>query len=328
MASADLTYFLRLRGGAWEIYDLAVSVKHNGDRAFRLGKAETALSKYLECCQFADAALEVNTMMIGIDMEHDHAMARLHCITRVDTSLVALSDKRKKESGARDYALVPLAMAAVEKAEKLNKTAKKDVMPPSAIARYYHLLGIAELGLEHPVKAGKSFVKAYAILKLPQHKAGWELAKTWKEVSKNEREVRLGSLLASMPKKPLRVEHTKEYGTPEVASELWVMRQFGFQGPIPYEDRIKPVLAIIMTTKPHPNHPLPGPRTATIGEVKPDVLTKYVDRLRKQIALPIAQGKLMGQVALNAEEIGETSIWDDPDRAEQLADMLKKKAGI
>ena len=103
-----------------------------------------------------------------------------------------------------------------------------------------------------------------------------------------------------------------EYMTPEVASEHWVMRELGYEGPFKYEDKIKGAYLIVLTTKPHPNHHNLGPRTAQIGRVKPEVLRKHVQKYRKIKDQPPANGRLICWVGLHTDEIGEETILDQP----------------
>jgi hypothetical protein len=77
------------------------------------------------------------------------------------------------------------------------------LVPKAAIARFYRLLGIAELGLGRPVKAAKAFFKSYHMAKISETKQGHEAAYGWKNLETNERKARLDSLLAGMPTEPM-----------------------------------------------------------------------------------------------------------------------------
>ena len=301
-----------VRGGAWEIHDLTLSIKRKGDLAFSLGNADMTMAKYLDSRTFQETALKNNTMMNGCDQEWLEAMFRLEAMTWTDTALLMLSDTTKQEEGERLYKCVPGLVSHIEDAEIMNQKKKKDMVPTPVIARFYYLVGIAEFGLEHPNKAGKAFAKAYKILSHKHHRQGWELAKAWPTLSKNDRRNRFDTALANMPSIPLHVPGMKEYMTPEVASEHWVMRKLGHQGPIPYADKIKPSICIALTTAPHPNHHGPGPRTTQLGHVKPEVLKKHVTRFKAQMNSPQAQGKFICWVHLGMSQIGEESVLDDP----------------
>lgn len=103
------------------------------------------------------------------------------------------------------------------------------------------------------------------------------------------------------------------------------MRELGYQGPFVYADKIKGCGAMILINKPQPDHPGRGPRTAIVGEVKPNVLRKYVQHFRKQMNLPQAQGRFICWVGLRANQIGEDSVLDQlgyPEYARKLRDML------
>jgi hypothetical protein len=305
-----------VRAGAWELYELAVSIKRKGDMAFKLRNADMAMAKYTDTQNFQGGAIKRNTLMHGCDTEWLQAICRLETIVDVDVALLALSDITYEEEGKRHYNLVPTLTRRIEEAEALNEREKTSIVPNSVIAQFYHLLGVAELGLEHPNKAGKSFAKGYKIIAHKQYKQGWEAAKSWPNLSKTDRQLRFDAVLATLPAKPLAVPAMKSYSTIEVESEHWVMRQLGFEGPVPYADKIKPAWGIGLTMKPHPNHHGPGPRTAQLGRVYPKVLRKHVERYRAQMNSAIAQGKLIGWVHLNADQIGEESIIDDPGTSE------------
>jgi hypothetical protein len=61
------------------------------------------------------------------------------------------------------------------------------------------------------------------------------------------------------------------------------MREVGYKGSIPYEDKIESSLGFYMTTKPHPNRSLPGLRIFQLGAVKPEVLRKHIESYRQQL---------------------------------------------
>jgi hypothetical protein len=300
-----------VRSGAWEIYDLTVSIKRQGDMAFTLGNADMTMAKYLDSRTFQETALKMNTMMKGCDQEWMYAMCRLDATTWTDAALLMLSDVTKQEEGERAYKCVLDLVRHIEDAEALNERGKKDIVPTPVIARFYHLLGIAELGLGHPNKAGKAFAKAYKILSHEHYKQGWELAKAWPNLSANDRTNQFDSVLTNLPPVPLAVPDTKEYSTPEVGSEHWVMRKLGYEGSIPYADKIKPAIGVALANNPHSKHQGPGPRTTQLGHVKPEVLKKHVARFKAQMNLPQAQGKLICWVHLGLGQIGEESILND-----------------
>jgi hypothetical protein len=62
-----------LRVGAWEIYEIAFSIKRMGDWAFLLKNADMALAKYHDTHSFMDTARALNSMMEGADLEFEKA---------------------------------------------------------------------------------------------------------------------------------------------------------------------------------------------------------------------------------------------------------------
>ena len=292
-----------VRGGAWEIHDLTVSIKRVGDSAFVHGNADMTMAKYLDSRTFQETALGKNTMMGGCDQEWLHALFRLDAITWTDLALLMISDVTKQEEGERHYKQVLDLVTRMEDCENANTEAKNEIVPTSVIARFYCLLGVAELGLLHPNKAGKAFAKAYKILSHKHYKQGWELAKAWPTLSKKGRQDRFDDVLANLPSAPLASPDTKEYSTVEVASEHWVMRKLGHEGFIPYANKIKPATSIALATMAHPNHSAPVPRTVQVGKVKPEVLQKHVARYMLQMNSPQAQGKLICWVHLDRRQI-------------------------
>lgn len=310
-----------LRAGVWEIHDIALSIKRMGDWAFGLGNADMAFAKYEDTETFLNAAMTLNSMMTGLDKHAEKALLRISCTIWVDMALLAISDAVLAEEGVRMYDAVPKFQGRIEAAEK-NNSKHDRAFPTSVIARFYYLLGVAELGLGHPVKAAKAFAKAYKLVSDKPTKQGYELAKGWKELGKDTKTASLNTLFASMPNKPLEIPDVKEYITPEVASEHWVTHELGYPpGPIPYDDKIKGALAIILTNKPHPKHHNQGPRTARVGEVKPEVLRKHVVKYRKAMNLPAGKGRLMCWVGLNSNEIGEETMLDQPGHVEMMRNM-------
>ncbi|KAH7083789.1 hypothetical protein FB567DRAFT_594305 [Paraphoma chrysanthemicola] len=290
-----------LRGGAWEIHDMALSIKQDTQN-------------------FLESAMKLSTMMKGIDNNFSTAIGVLECTTLVDIALLLLSDMTMKEVGKRCYQGVLNFEPRIKDAESLPAD-HKPIISAEVTARFYHLLGIAELGLNHPIKAGKAFAKSYRLAATADTKVGYETAKAWKSLSQQAKESGLQRVLYNMPGTPFTIPNMKEYSTPEVASEIWLMRELGLKGPIPYENKIKPALAVVLTSKPHPKHHNQGPRTAQVGMVKPEVLRKQVEKYRKNMAHPLAKGRMIGWVRLGADEIGEETVLDDPGFVEAMKNM-------
>lgn len=246
-----------LRADAWDMYSLALSIKRYGDLAFSIGDADMTLAKYDDAYNFHGAAMTTNSETLSIsDEEWHYAMARLDVTIFTDLALMMLADMtlNDKDLGERQYSMVPKYTKFIEVGERMNSSSPgKIIVPPEVIARFYHLLGIAELGLDHPVKAAKAFVKAHGMTKAPKSKEGCQLAKDWKTRSADHRQTRLDALLAAMPKKPFDLPDVPAYITHEVEPEKWVIEQLGFKGTLPYADKINGAFSVVMTNKPHPN---------------------------------------------------------------------------
>lgn len=239
-------------------------------------------------------------------------------IRDLDCILVGLSVTVYEAFDSRHYMAVTGYAGKMEKAEKLNTESKKEIIPNCALSRWYHINGVAELALNHPVKAAKSFAKAYKILPLDRYKAGYEFGKDWKNLSEETRKIRPNAQFAALPKRTMDIPDMNKYSSPEVASEHWIMRRLGYKGDIPYADMIKSSVEIGMTAKPHPDHRRQGLRMAQIGEVNEAILEKRVEELRGQMDGPLARGRLICWVGLNANQIGESSILDNPLHAQLL----------
>lgn len=299
-----------LRGGAWELHDLTLSIKRMGDVAWRLGNADMALAKYDDARQFDKQAWEQNAMMKNVDQKVHKALCRVCCTIWTDTALLMLTDMVVKETGERHYKAVPNMTAHIKIGIQSNEGGET-VVPQTIIARFYNILGVAELGLGHHVKAEEAFTTSFRISPDPLANKGRQNAKEWRGLSVKVRGKRLKALLAALPSEPLTIPDMQEYSTPEVASEHWIMRELGYTGPIPYEDKIKPAIAVVQATEPHSNNRSEVPHTAHSGEVKPDVLRKHVEKYRKNINHPITKGKLIGWVALEASEIDGEKVPDE-----------------
>jgi hypothetical protein len=313
-----------LRAGAWEIYDLALSIKRVGDRALKMGNGDMALAKWDDSSVFEQTAFEQNHMMSGIDDDLYKARNRLRCVVATDCARLVISDLMLQSTGKRDFNMVVETTPCIKNCEGLDTASK--YIPDTVYARYYYLLGIAELGLSHPLRAGKAFTKANKLVADTKHKGGCQLAKAWPTLADGVRQNQFASLLATIPKKPLTVPNMQPYRVAVVAPEIWVMRELGLTGPIPYEDKIKGAIELCLTNKPHPRAK-PGPmgmRTASIGYVKPEVLRTHVEKFRKIMALPKARGKLVCWVMLSKDEIGDESVMDDTGQAAVIERMVKE----
>jgi hypothetical protein len=297
---AMMQEFAWLRAAAWEIYEFALSLNSMGDWAWRLKDADMTMAKYVDQAEFFSAAIKTNSMPANFDEEFKNGSATLAITRDVDVALLMVSGWAldQDDDNLAGYKHLPTYLtariaAADKQAQKGSRVVSDDVF-----ARFYHCFGVAELGLNHPIKASKAFIIAYKKHPSKTTREGHEAAKGWAAMNTTSKKTRLSAITACLPTTPLACTEWNAYVTPEVASEQWALREFGYQGPFMYADRIKGCIAVVLTNKPHPNHHGPGPRTATIGEVKPDVLPKYVQHVRQQLILLQSHGRLMGWVGL------------------------------
>jgi hypothetical protein len=102
-----------LRAGAWEIYEIALSIKRMGDWAFLLKNADMALAKYHDTHSFMDTARALNSMMEGADLECEKAFRILAVTTKVDTALLMLTGFALVEMGREGYTAVTKLAAQI-----------------------------------------------------------------------------------------------------------------------------------------------------------------------------------------------------------------------
>lgn len=296
-----------LRAGIWEVYNIALSFKRIGDRAFRHRNADMAIAKYQDMKTFIQTALDVNHLMRNLDPQAEKALKTLIKTTYVDIALLTLTNFTAKEVGREIAYKTVLNLQDHIHLDELeaNEPEKGTIIPAKVLARFYFLLGLAELGLNHPVKAGKALARSYELHATQVTRNAYDVANEWRGMDKDTQKSRFRAALATRPKTLLPLPDMKVYATPEVASEQWVMRELGYKGKFQYEDLITSCVKVFLTEKPHPHHHYDGPRAIRVGEVLPNVLRTYVDRYRRHMGLPAAQGKLIGWVGLTMEEIGE-----------------------
>ncbi|KAI4614511.1 hypothetical protein J4E83_007165 [Alternaria metachromatica] len=318
-----------LRAAVAEVYDIALSIKCMGDMAFNIGNGDMAFAKWDDTLKFIDITLEHNNMM-STRLEPDFLaqLRALECMVCLELAMFFFSDMAIDGIG-RKYEHVPKKVGYAEDAKLYNELLEFEAVPVSAIARFYRFLGVAELGLDHPVKAAKAFAKSYKMATLPPTQNGYNTARSWKELTKAQRKSRLDALHTALPKTPHMMPAFQAWKGPQVQSEHWVMRELGFKGDIPYADKITGISGIYLTTKAHPNRSLPGPRTTRLGAVKPKVLMKVVERHREEVNQPTIPGieLLMMWIALGPNDLGEESIHDDPDTAKMLEKMSLRGPG-
>ncbi|KAI4906528.1 hypothetical protein J4E90_010421 [Alternaria incomplexa] len=310
-----------LRAGAAEVYDLALSMKRMGDMASNIENRDMAFAKWNDTVMFIDSTMKQNDMMdTRLESVFRCRIYALQCMVDIERQLLDFTDLSTPKKGPKfDHISTVVQMA--ENAEGFNAKLGYEAVPTSAIARFYRFLGIAELGLDHPVKAAKAFVKSYKIMSLSKTKQGYETAAEWKKLTATQRKAKLDSLYHDLPSNPHTLSGFKAWQGPQVASEHWVMRKLGFQGEFPYADKISGVMGVWLTNEPHPNSSRPGPRTVQLGAVKPEVLQKVVDKHRKEAALPMTQGTAMIWVSLGPNMIGQESVLDDPQAARSMENM-------
>ncbi|KAI4619339.1 uncharacterized protein J4E87_007589 [Alternaria ethzedia] len=316
-----------LRAVAVELYELALSTKCVGDMAFNTGNGDMAFARWLDTFMFIKHSLERNEM-IGARLEPNFLspIYALQCVASLDKSMLMFSNMAAGEFRGEfrhECKGETKKVGNAEEAELCNKISGYEVVPASAIARFYRFLGVAELGEDHPVKAAKAFAKSYKIMSLPGTKDGYDIAKSWKELTKAEQKLSVVSLHTALPKRPHTMPELQVWKGPQVASEHWVMRELGFKGEIPYADKIIGVFGLYLAKEPHPNRSLPGPRTLRLGAVKPEVLRKAVEDARERVNIPGIPGieLVMKWIALGTNQIGEESIQDDPQTARMREEM-------
>lgn len=300
-----------LRARAWEIHDIALSMKRVADLAFNLKKAGMAMIKYHGVLEFLKQAGATNTTSPGIDDPANKAICRIYFIVEVDTALLALTDEFFAMKGRQGFEMITTMTKTMERARDIEKK-HEGTVPVAVFARFYYLLGVAELGLNRPNKAGAAFAKSFSLHTNQTIKNCYDAAKEWKNLDQAAAIVRFREIRAGIPKAPLDLPDMQTYKTPEVASEHWVMRELGYQGPIPYEDKIRGGFKVILTEKPHPDHHDEGPRPVQVGFVKREVLQEVVDYCRNEMDEPVAPGRhIVCWVGLRETEIGEEEIPDD-----------------
>ena len=172
-----------------------------------MNNEDIALATYDDSRNFEEIAFKQNHQMLGVDSGLHHAMCKPNCITFVDLAMLMLSDIMLQETGERHHDTVVYYVPRMKPAEQLYKAeaGAKVIISTAILARFYHMLGIAELGMHRPNKAGKAFSEAYKILADHRYRQGWELAKAWQTLEESARKLRFNSMLATLPKKPLAV---------------------------------------------------------------------------------------------------------------------------
>jgi hypothetical protein len=211
-----------LRAAAAEVYDLARSIKSMADMAFNIGNEDMAFAKWNDTLMFIKNTLEQNKMMRArLEPEFLAKLHALECMVLLEQAMSFFSDQVVNEIGPK-YDHVPEKVGHAEDAEQYNKILGYEAVPVSAIARFYCFLGVAELGLDHPVKAAKAFAKSYKIMPLPQTQHDYDTAKVWKLLTKDQRKSKLSSLHTALPKTPHTMPEFQLWKGPQVQSEHWV----------------------------------------------------------------------------------------------------------
>ena len=115
--------------------------------------------------------------------------------------------------------------------------------------RAFYLRGIAELGLDRPVKAAKNFAAAFKLnSRNGGYRTGCTVARGWKDSTETERRAKFQSILDDLPE-PFPQEDWKPYMTLEVRSEQYCLRKLGFKGAFPLQDKIKPCMGTVMVVR-------------------------------------------------------------------------------
>ena len=274
------------RAAAWELFDIAASMKKIGDELWRKGLTLTASTKWTDAISWLTQCITAVKIRTEIEGRADLAGYRMVQACHLDLALFALSNRGEFSlSGTRDF------KGALElcRAEDIKEIGEQNPDQPEVNAvfalpfthyerRAWYFRGIAELGLDHPNKAAKNFAKTNKLN--PQnakYRAGYEVSRGWASASLTERRDRLQGLLDALPE-PFPLESWKSYSTVEVKSEQYCLRKLGFKGQFPLNDKIKPGIAVGLTKDGG------GLRVCTLGYVKYTWMERHLQDMRSQSA--------------------------------------------
>ncbi|KAF1943716.1 hypothetical protein EJ02DRAFT_420933 [Clathrospora elynae] len=186
-----------LRAGAAEVHGIALLIKRMGNWAFTHGMADVALEKWDDAQAFIKATLMYYDMMEShLERWFLYYIFVFDCMVWIDETMFLLKEVDYL-GGVRKYEYHPKYRIHFEFAEYNQKLVKEFVLK-DAITRFDHLLGIAELGEDYPVKAAKALVKSDKMVSIPEMKEGCEAAKAWKDLTLNTRRGIGGSWLYKM----------------------------------------------------------------------------------------------------------------------------------
>ena len=87
--------------------------------------------------------------------------------------------------------------------------------------------------------------------------------------------------MADLPTEPVPPEEWKPYMTPEVASEQHCLRELGFKGKLPLEDKIKGCYATMLKV----HNETGSSYVTTMGGVKQPQMRRYLKSARLQLGM-------------------------------------------
>ncbi|MCJ1327046.1 hypothetical protein MMC10_003712 [Thelotrema lepadinum] len=298
------------RAGAWELFDIAASMKAVGDELWNAGFTDIARSKWDDAGEWIVTSLKGNELLTNFDSRADDAGFRIHLTCNLDIALYELSPRGSVAHGeSPDYKEVLEACVPSQFQEMAKRVGQdKNVFERPLIhyeRRAFYFRGIAELGLGHPAKAAKNFAAAFKLnSQNVKYRAGYNIARDWKDSNETERRDRLQSILDDLPE-PFPQEDWKPYSTFEVKSEQYCLRKLGFKGDFPLQDKIKGAYGTVMAFEGG------RPRVCTLGAVKYSKMEEYLKVLRAQPKKGLEEARRAGQAmpGVNENTMRKLMFW-------------------
>ena len=92
------------RAGAWELFNIAASMKAVGDELWRAGFTDIAVTKWNDVSAWISQSVQENELLLHIDPKADMAGLRIHLTCDLDRALWDMSNRGKFSSvGKRDF---------------------------------------------------------------------------------------------------------------------------------------------------------------------------------------------------------------------------------
>jgi len=215
------------RAAAWELYDLALSIKNVGDTALRMGSDGLDTGNYKHCQQVFQGALANNTRVADLEDQGFHqAGDRLSSVCGINMCLATVLGKGLREGGP-----MVRAKAVLKGTENLDGWYRENGSD-IAVIRLHHYRAVA-LAMTGESKLAMTELKKASHREPSNERLSVTLQRLSAKATANttkDKKALLTAMRECLSTEPLGVDPPTFIPSEQVAGERYTLCKFGYKG--------------------------------------------------------------------------------------------------